>query len=80
MENSVKATVDSLRLPTFQSFSMSIPTDLAEQRAIIEALDDVVSEIEVLEQRLRKARAVKTGMMQELLTGRTRLPLVEAVA
>jgi type I restriction enzyme, S subunit len=80
MENSVKATVDSLRLPTFQSFSMSIPTDLVEQEAIVKVLDDVVSEIEVLEQRLLKARAVKTGMMQELLTGRIRLPVAEAEA
>ena len=30
--------------------------------------------------RLAKARAIKTGMMQELLTGRTRVPIQEAAA
>ena len=33
-----------------------------------------------LDLRLIKARAVKQGMMQELLTGRTRLPIMEQVA
>ena len=33
------------------------------------------SEIDVLEQRLVKARQIKHGMMQELLTERTRIPL-----
>jgi type I restriction enzyme S subunit len=31
------------------------------------------AEIEMLERRLAKTRALKQGMMQELLTGRTRL-------
>ena len=35
-------------------------------------------EIEALEHRLTSARAIKTGMMQELLTGRTRLPVEAA--
>ena len=42
-------------------------------------LSDTDDEIAALERRLESARAIKTGMMQELLTGRTRLP-VEAVA
>ena len=41
MKNTVKATVDSLRLPTFKNFSFSIPEDVSEQRAIAEALSDV---------------------------------------
>jgi type I restriction enzyme S subunit len=80
MENSVKATVDSLRLPTFKSFSMRIPKQLAEQQAIAGVLDDITSEVDLLKQRLAKAKAVKQGMMQELLTGRTRLPIAEGVA
>lgn len=47
--------------------------DIAEQRAIAEALDDMDIEIQTLESRLAKARAVKEGMMQNLLTGRVRL-------
>lgn len=47
--------------------------DIAEQKAIAETLDDMDAEIQTLESRLTKARAVKEGMMQNLLTGRVRL-------
>lgn len=77
LEGSVKATVDSLRLPTFKSFELRLPEGLDEQEAIAAALGDADAEIEALEKRLESARAVKTGMMQELLTGRTRLPVKE---
>ena len=43
-----------------------------EQTAIALALSDMDTEIEALEKRLEKARSLKTGMMQELLTGKTR--------
>ena len=36
-------------------------------------LSDMDAEIEALQARLEKTRAIKHGMMQELLTGRTRL-------
>jgi type I restriction enzyme S subunit len=36
-------------------------------------LADIDVELEALEQRFAKTRALKQGMMQELLTGRTRL-------
>lgn len=48
---------------------------LDEQEAIGEVLKDADGEIQALHRRLEAARAVKVGMMQELLTGRTRLPL-----
>ena len=79
MENSVKATVDSLRLPTFRNFVLQLP-DVDEQGKIATVLDDADRELEVLHARLAKARSIKQGMMQELLTGRTRLPVPEAVA
>ena len=44
-----------------------------EQCAIAEILSDMDSEIEAWEKRRAKTEAVKTGMMQELLTGETRL-------
>lgn len=44
-----------------------------EQTAIAAVLSDMDTEIDALEQRLEKARNLKTGMMQELLTGKTRL-------
>lgn len=77
MENSVKATVDSIRLPTFRVFSMTIPPSPAEQNAIVVLLDNASSELDVLKKRVVKAKAIKQGMMQELLTGKTRLPVKE---
>ncbi len=50
-----------------------------EQTAIAAVLSDMDSEIAALEQRLAKTRNLKQGMMQELLTGRIRLPLPEAM-
>jgi type I restriction enzyme S subunit len=44
-----------------------------EQAAIAEVLSDMDAEIDTLEARLAKTRDLKQGMMQELLTGRTRL-------
>ena len=73
MQNTVKATVDSLRLPTFQIFEMRLPPTKAEQTAIASVLTEMDRELAVLEQRREKTRALKQAMMQELLTGRTRL-------
>ncbi|MGP9489255.1 restriction endonuclease subunit S [Glutamicibacter sp. AOP33-2CA-4] len=46
---------------------------IEEQRAIAKLLLAVTEEIDKLESRLLKARSIKRGMTQELLTGRTRL-------
>ena len=51
---------------------VSLPP-LPEQAAIAAVLSDMDAELAALEQRLTKTRALKQGMMQELLTGRTRL-------
>jgi type I restriction enzyme S subunit len=73
MKNSVKATVDSLRLPTFENFEISMPSTLEEQQAIATVLSDMDAEITALERKRDKTRLLKQGMMQELLTGRIRL-------
>jgi type I restriction enzyme S subunit len=73
MQNTVKATVDSLRLPTFQSFEVHFPPSYEEQIAIANVLFDMEAELAALETRLVKTRAIKQAMMQELLTGKTRL-------
>lgn len=73
MQNTVKATVDSLRLPTFLTFEIRLPSSKTEQTAIAAVLSDMDAELSALEQRLTKTRSLKQGMMQELLTGRTRL-------
>lgn len=56
------------------SVTLSLP-GVEEQRAIVEISSDGEAEINALLMRLDKARAMKSGMMQQLLTGRTRLPV-----
>ncbi|WP_132992663.1 restriction endonuclease subunit S [Gordonia zhaorongruii] len=65
----------SLNGGQLRSIPVSLPTELDEQRAIAAALADSDAEIGVLHTRLIKARDTKTGMLQQLLTGRTRLPV-----
>ena len=58
-----------------RSFQMPVPVPTkAEQEAIAEALSDADALIESLEQLLVKKRQLKQGAMQELLTGKKRLP------
>ena len=54
------------------NFEVRLP-QVREQRAIVSVLSDVDSEIATLQRRRDKTRAIKQGMMQELLTGRVRL-------
>jgi len=61
-----------------RSFSVQRPTDAEERKAVAEVLDDSDKELASLQARLAKARAIKTGMMQQLLTGRVRLPVEAA--
>ena len=50
-----------------------LPPFLAEQKAIAEVLSDMDAEISELEAQKAKFESIKQGMMQELLTGKTRL-------
>jgi type I restriction enzyme S subunit len=61
-----------VNLAALNKLQFTIPP-LPEQTAIAEVLSDMDAEIAALEQRLAKTRALKQGMMQELLTGKTRL-------
>ena len=54
-------------------FEVRLPTAKAEQSAIATVLSDMDAEIAALVARRDKTRALKQGMMQELLTGRIRL-------
>ncbi len=56
----------------YQNLEIKVPK-AGEQTTVIEVLSDMDAEISALEQRREKTRAVKHGMMQELLTGRIRL-------
>ena len=58
------------------SIVLALPSPL-EQAAIVSVLSDMDAEIDALERRRDKARALKEGMMQQLLTGRVRLATTE---
>ncbi len=56
-----------------KTISINIPP-IAEQRAIAEALSDVDGLIAALDKKIAKKRLLKQGAMQQLLTGKKRLP------
>ena len=58
----------------FEIVPIPVPPTKDEQEAIAEALSDADALIESLEQLLAKKRQIKQGAMQELLTGKMRLP------
>ena len=66
------STVKGLSLSDLRSVEFIKPT-LAEQTAIAAVLSDMDAEIEALEQKRDKYKAIKQGLMQELLTGKIRL-------
>ncbi|PJE01886.1 MAG: restriction endonuclease [Leptospira sp.] len=59
---------------TQRKFQIPLPPTLAEQEKIATALSDTDSYIEKLEKLIEKKKYIKTGAMQELLTGKKRLP------
>lgn len=62
----------TLNKESLSLISVNFPP-IDEQQAIGETLSDMDSELTALEEKLIKAKAIKQGMMQELLTGRIRL-------
>lgn len=75
----VGQTMASLNTTILKGIAVDLPP-IDEQRAIGQVYSDVNAELDVLETRLCKAMEVKQGMMQELLSGRTRLPSIEEAA
>ncbi|UUM67584.1 restriction endonuclease subunit S [Aeromonas veronii] len=57
-----------------KEFPVLMPS-IIEQTAIATILSDMDNELQALTQKLEKAHALKQGMMQQLLTGKIRLPL-----
>ena len=72
MQYSEASGVPSLNASTIESVLAVFP-ERDEQTAIATVLSDIDEEIKTLQQRLNKTRQIKQGMMQELLTGKTRL-------
>ncbi|SNB45222.1 restriction endonuclease subunit S [Geobacter sp. DSM 9736] len=65
--------VPTLNRNDVHAFKVKVPSTKEEQTAIATILSDMDTEIDALEEKLTKARQIKQGMMQELLTGRIRL-------
>lgn len=59
---------------SLRQYKLPLPTSLVEQTAIANALSDVDALINSLEKLIAKKQAIKTATMQQLLTGKTRLP------
>ncbi|MCU2522372.1 restriction endonuclease subunit S [Enterobacter hormaechei] len=72
IEVAVGQTMPSLNTKILKGIAITMP-GYEEQTAIATILSDMDKEIQTLQQRLDKTRQLKQGMMQELLTGKTRL-------
>jgi type I restriction enzyme S subunit len=57
----------------FSQLEVPVPPSILEQNRIATILNDMDTNISTLEQKLSKYKLLKQGMMQELLTGKTRL-------
>lgn len=80
---SIQSTIESIKtigaqpklaLTRIRKFIIPLPPTITEQHAIAEALSDVDALIASLDALIAKKRAIKQGVMQELLTGKHRLP------
>ena len=69
----VGSTFKRANVLQIRNFTVPMPAP-SEQIAIVEALSDADALIESLDQLITKKRQIKQGAMQELLTGKRRLP------
>ncbi|WP_455565899.1 restriction endonuclease subunit S [Pectobacterium jejuense] len=67
------STAQGIKRSVFEKLYIATPKNKQEQTAIAAILSDMDKDIQTLQQRLDKTRQLKQGMMQELLTGKTRL-------
>ena len=75
LENTLDGGIQKfISLGNLRNIVISIPKSTTEQTAIAQILGDMDSEITALQARIEKLREIKQGMMQNLLTGKIRLP------
>ena len=74
IKDSSTGLIPGLSRPDILNRLIAVPEEQDEQRAIAEALSDVDGLIASLDKLLAKKRAIKQAAMQQLLTGKTRLP------
>lgn len=74
MSNESQGTsIKGVAVDEIKKVQIIVPSSKAEQTAIANVLSDMDAEIATLETKLAKYRKLKTGMMQQLLTGKIRL-------
>jgi type I restriction enzyme S subunit len=69
----IGSSIPYIKKGDLTEFTFDSPIVETEQTAIATVLSDMDDEIAELERRRDKTRAIKQGMMQQLLTGRVRL-------
>lgn len=74
MQMTAKSSVDSVRMEMIAGMQIPVPPTTAEQSAIATALSNVDALLTAQDALIAKKRAIKQGAMQELLTGKRRLP------
>lgn len=67
------SAINNLNAKDVLDLTFYVPPTLAEQKAIAAVLSDMDADIAALEAKRAKYERIKQGMMQELLTGKTRL-------
>jgi type I restriction enzyme, S subunit len=70
----VGTTVESVDFNSLKRFAIPLPPTIEEQKAIAQSLSDVDALITAIDQLITKKRNIKQGTMQQLLTGKKRLP------
>jgi len=80
IDNSTVSANTNINQDALKKLTIYLPPTKEEQKAIAQILNDMNAQIEKLKQQRDKYKAVKQGMMQELLTGKTRLVKPEAEA
>lgn len=73
-DSATGSTAQGIKRSIFEKITIPTPKDRGEQIAIANALSDADALIQELEKLIAKKQAIKTATMQQLLTGRTRLP------
>ena len=73
IDNSQASALTNINQTISDAIPIRFPPTVPEQIAIAAVLSDMDAELSALEARRDKTCALKQGMMQELLTGRTRL-------
>lgn len=74
IEDAGGSTIKHIYITIVNKMPVNVPASKEEQTAIANALSDVDALISSLEKLIAKKRAIKTAAMQQLLTGKKRLP------